>query len=218
VREKRGYQGLLCGNLTSDSSNRQLLIRSATMSETVIDGIDYGPLACLLGVWKGDSGMDVAPEPNDTERNPYYETIIFEAAGDVTNAEEQALAVVRYHQEVSRKSNDKVFHDQVGYWLWNAANSEVIQTLTLPRAVTLLAGGSVAVEDGRTVFSVRARDGDTEWGIVQSPFMQEKARTLEFRHQLTVIGDRMHYKETTVLDIYGDHHFDHTDQNTLQRQ
>jgi hypothetical protein len=48
--------------------------------------------------------------------------------------------------------------------------------------------------------------------------MQEKARTLEFRHQLTVMGDRMQYTETTVLDIYGDHHFDHTDQNTLQRQ
>jgi len=188
------------------------------MSGTVIDGVDYGPLACLIGTWKGDSGMDVAPEPDDTEHNPYYETITFEAAGDVTNAEEQTLSVVRYHQEVSRKSNDKVFHDQVGYWLWNSATDAVIQTLTIPRAVSLLAGGSATAGDDRTVLNVRAKDGDAEWGIIQSPFMQEKARTLEYRHQLTVMGDRLHYEETTVLDIYGDHHFDHTDQNTLQRQ
>jgi hypothetical protein len=187
------------------------------MSGTVIDGIDYGPLACLIGVWKGDSGMDVAPEPDDTENNPYYETITFEPAGDVTNAEEQTLSVVRYHQEVSRKSNDKVFHDQVGYWLWNQASGAVVQTLTIPRAVTLLAGGSVTVDGGDTVFEVRAKDGDSEWGIVQSPFMQEKARTLEFRHQLTVSADRLHYRETTVLNIYGDRHFEHTDENTLQR-
>ena len=54
--------------------------------------------------------------------------------------------------------------------------------------------------------------------LLQSPFMLKKARTLEFRHQLTVKGDRMRYEEATVLDIYRDHHFDHTDQNTLQRQ
>jgi hypothetical protein len=188
------------------------------MSGTVIDGIDYGPLACLIGVWQGDSGMDVAPEPDDTEHNPYYETITFEAAGDVTNAEEQTLSVVRYHQEVSRKSDDKVFHDQVGYWLWNPATNSVVQTLTIPRAVSLLAGGSATVEGDRTVFNVRAKDGDAEWGIVQSPFMQEKARTLEFRHQFTVKGDRLDYRQTTKLDIYGDHKFNHTDQNTLQRQ
>ena len=51
------------------------------MSHTVIDGIDYGPLAALVGTWKGDKGVDVAPEPDGDERNPFYETIVFEAAG-----------------------------------------------------------------------------------------------------------------------------------------
>jgi len=188
------------------------------MSETVIDGIEYGPLACLIGSWQGDMGMDVAPEPDDTEHNPYYETLSFEAAGDVTNAEEQTLSALRYHQVVSRKSNDKVFHDQVGYWLWNPATKTVIQTLTIPRAVTLLAGGTATVGDDRTIFEVQAEDGDTEWGILQSPFMQKKARTLEFRHRLTVMGDRLSYRETTVLEIYGNPRFEHTDQNTLRRQ
>jgi hypothetical protein len=188
------------------------------MSSTTIDGINYGPLACLVGVWRGDSGMDVAPEPDDVERNPYYETIRFDAAGDVTNAEEQTLSVVRYHQEVRRKSNDKVFHDQVGYWLWDASADTVIQSLTIPRAVTLLAGGSATTEGPTTRLEVRAAAGDDSWGILQSPFMTAKARTAEFHHRLTVTGNRMSYSETTYLDIYGTTRFEHTDTNSLQRQ
>ncbi len=188
------------------------------MSDTIIDDVDYGPLAGLVGVWKGDSGMDVAPEPDDDEHNPYYETITFEAAGDVTNAEEQVLAIVRYHQVVYRKSNDKAFHDQVGYWLWDKATDTVIQTLTIPRAVTLLAGGTAAREAGRIVFTVKAVAGDPDWGIVQAPFMQSKARTTEFRHTLILDGDTLSYDETTVLDIYDKHEYQHTDQNTLTRQ
>jgi hypothetical protein len=187
------------------------------MKDTVIEGIDYGPLACLVGVWTGSEGMDVAPEPDDDEYNPYYESLSFEAAGDVTNAEEQTLSVVRYHQVVRRKSTDKVFHDQVGYWLWDPATSVIVQTLTIPRAVTLLAGGKAEIDGDSTVFEVRAVDGDADWGIVQSPFMQEKARTVEFRHRVSVTGDRLVYEETTVLDIYGKKRYEHTDGNTLQR-
>ena len=47
-------------------------------------------------------GVDVAPEPNGTEVNPYYETIVFEALVDVENAESQLLAAVRYLQVVRR--------------------------------------------------------------------------------------------------------------------
>ena len=182
------------------------------------DTVDYGPLACLVGVWKGRDGMDVAPEPDDDEHNPYYETLVFEAAGDVTNAEEQVLSMLRYHQEVRRTSNDKVFHDQLGYWLWDPATDLIVQTLTIGRLVTLLAGGKAVVEDGSTTFEVRAVEGDADWGILQSPFMQQKARTLEFNHRLTVKGDTLTYSETTLLDIYDRKRYEHTDNNTLQRQ
>jgi hypothetical protein len=188
------------------------------MSDTEIDGIDYGPLACLVGTWKGGEGMDVAPEPDDDEHSPYYETLIFEAGGDVTNAEDQVLSVVRYHQVVSRKSNDEVFHDQVGYWLWDPATDVVCQTLTIPRAVTLLAGGTATVNGETTVIKVKAKDGDQDWGIVQSPFMQNKARTTAFVHNIEVNGDTLVYSETTMLDIYGKEKYKHTDGNTLKRQ
>ena len=179
--------------------------------------VNYGPLAGLIGVWTGASGMDIAPEPDADEHNAYYETLRFEAAGDVRNAEEQTLAIVRYHQLVSRQSNDKVFHDQLGYWLWDAATGVVMQTLSIPRAVTLLAGGTATVRGADTVLEVRAAAGDAQWGIVQAPFMQQKARTKTFWHRLQISGDTLSYSETTVLDIYGKHDYQHSDSNTLQR-
>ncbi|MEH6634786.1 MAG: heme-binding beta-barrel domain-containing protein [Halioglobus sp.] len=96
------------------------------IEHTTIDGINYGPLAALVGVWKGDKGVDRAPEPDGEERNPFYETITFGAAGDVTNAEQQTLSIVRYHQVVSRKSNDEVFHEQLGFWLWDPADDTIL--------------------------------------------------------------------------------------------
>ncbi len=71
--------------------------------------IDYGPLQQLIGTWRGRSGLDIAPEPDGTERNPYFETIVFEAAGDVTNAESQDLAFIHYREVVQRSRTMKFF-------------------------------------------------------------------------------------------------------------
>ncbi len=185
-------------------------------SPSVIDGVEYGPLACLIGTWSGDKGLDVSPEPDGAEENPYYETLRFEAVGDVENAGTQRLAALRYHQVVTRKSDRKVFHNETGYWMWDAAAGVVMHSLTIPRGVCVLAGGRATTGGGAVVFEVRASLGGTGWGIVQSPFMQEKARTTGFTHTITVRGDELAYSETTVLEIYG-RKFDHTDGNTLQR-
>ncbi|MBW2270601.1 MAG: FABP family protein [Deltaproteobacteria bacterium] len=180
--------------------------------------IDYGPLAALIGTWQGDKGTDVSPEPEGTEENPYYETIVFEAAGDVTNAEAQTLAVVRYHQIVTRKSNDQVFHDQIGYWTWDPASKTIAQSVNIPRAVAVLAGGSFEGDTSASevVLEVVAKKGDLDWGIIESPFMRDNASTLAFEHRVEVSGDYLKYSETTSLDIYG-REFEHTDANELAR-
>lgn len=188
---------------------------------TTINGINYGPLAALVGVWKGDKGVDRAPEPDGEERSPYYETITFETAGDVTNAEEQTLAIIQYKQVVSRKSNDEVFHHQVGYWLWDSADNTIVETFAIPRAVAVVAGGTLAAPEdlsNELVFEVSATLGSEQFGIVQAPFMSNKAKTTAFTHTLTVSGDTIRYSQTTVLDIYDKSSYDHTDLNTLTRQ
>jgi len=188
--------------------------------------VNYGPLQHLIGTWKGDKGMDVAPIKPDAktlakkstlkEEIPFYEILTIEAAGDVINAEEQTLVALRYHQSVFRKSNNEQFHDEVGYWLWNPANKTVMQSLTIPRAVALLAGGKVTETKGTITFKVSAGINNKDWGIIQSPFMQKKSRTEHFVHNLTVSGKTLSYSETTTLNIYGKR-FLHTDSNTLTR-
>ena len=163
--------------------------------------------------------MDVAPEPgpDGSEVNPYQDSISFVAAGDLSNAKSQRLAIVRYHQVVRRKSNGEVFHDETGYWLWDAAASVVMHSLVIPRGVALLAGGSYNGEtdaDGRVILNVAAGVDNPDWGIIQSPFMQQNARTTDFTQTVTVGAGRLSYSETTLLDIYGKP-FEHTDQSEL---
>lgn len=187
------------------------------MSSTVIDDVDYGPLHGLIGTWRGDRGMDKAPEPDGEEVSPFYETILFEACGDVDNAETQVLAIVRYHQVVHRKSNDKVFHNESGYWCWDKDSGLVMQSFTIPRGVSIVAGGSASVdEQGRTVLEVKAEKGDPDWGIVEAPFMRDNASSTAFSHKIILDGDSMIYNEATLLDIYG-REYNHTDANRLQR-
>ena len=187
---------------------------------TSVSEIDYGPLAVLIGTWRGDKGMDVAPDPEaGTERNPFFETVEYVAAGEVTNANEQKVKVVRYHQVVRRKSNGEVFHDQTGFWMWDPASGTLMHSLVIPRGLSLLAGGTHTggpAADGATVLEVSAEAGRSDWGIVQSPFLLAKARTTAFRHRVAVKGNTMSYAETTVLEIYG-RVFDHTDANELER-
>jgi hypothetical protein len=181
----------------------------------MVKTVDYGPLACLIGTWRGDNGLDVAPDPEGVEENPYYETLTFTPIGDVTNATSQVLVGLRYLQSVSRKSNDQVFHDQTGYWMWDAATGTVSQSLLIPRVVGVIAAGRWRAGTGPIVLDVASEAG-SEWGVVESPFMRERARTLSCRHRVVVDGETLTYHETTVVDIYGKR-FDHTDTNTLTR-
>lgn len=183
---------------------------------TVINGVDYGPLAQLVGTWWGDRGLDIAPEPDGEDKEAYYDQITFTPSGPAENAEEQNLVTLRYHQVVRKRANGRIFHDQIGHWIYEPATGLITHSLSIPRAVTLLAGGKLREEGGATVFEVRAEAGKEDFGIAQSPFMLEKARTTAFEMELRVEGDELSYEETTFLDIYG-RKFEHKDRAKLQR-
>ena len=187
------------------------------MSSNETIGVDVGPLHALIGTWTGDAGIDIAPEPDGTEENLYRETLTIEPVGDVTNAERQKLLIVRYLQIVHRKSDNKAIHNEQGYWIWDAESQTVMNSLIIPRAVCVLAGGKLA-STGDTTFSaeVTARQDDPQFGIIQQSFMQEQARTVEFRRKINVDGNTLSYSQTTVVEIYGKT-FDHTDENQLTR-
>ncbi|MCP4787525.1 MAG: FABP family protein [Fuerstiella sp.] len=187
------------------------------MSNKESTDTDLGPLNSLIGTWIGDKGRDVSPEPDGSEENLYRETLVIEPVGDVTNAERQELLVVRYLQIVHRKSDNKAIHNEQGYWIWDAQSQTIMNSLIIPRAVCVLAGGKVKSADGTSLnVEVSASQDDLNYGIVQQSFMQEQARTVEFRRRITVDGNTLTYTQTTVVEIYGKT-FDHTDENQLTR-
>ncbi len=184
------------------------------------DKVDFGPLTELIGTWKGDKGSDLAPEPDGSETSPYSETITYTAVGDVKNAESEVLAVVRYHLEVMHKISNEKIHDETGYWMWDASTNTVINSLIIPRAVCVLAGGKFndsADQNSEIKLEVAAGIDHPEWNIIQSPFMKENARTTAFTRTITISNGQMQYFQNTQLSIYGKQ-FDHTDENQLVRQ
>ena len=185
------------------------------MSEII--EVDYGPLQELIGIWQGDKGLDVAPEPDGSESNPYYESINYSACGNVTNAETQVLSAIYYHQIVTRKADNRVFHDQTGYWMWDSERQLIMHSLTIPRAVCVLAGGQYIgnkASEGDVLIEVAADIDNPDWSIIQAPFMRDNARTTAFSQSITVGNGKLSYVQTTMVDIYGKV-FEHTDQNEL---
>jgi hypothetical protein len=91
-----------------------------------------------------------------------------------------------------------------------------MHSLAIPRAVCVLAGGKASTSGNTTKLDVAAKLGDPDWSIIQSPFMRDKARTIEFSHHVEVSGNQLSYAETTILEIYGKT-FEHTDENVLKK-
>ena len=179
---------------------------------------ELGPLAPLEGVWEGDKGADVSPDDDRTqiERNAFRERIVFEPTGLVEN-HEQSLYGLRYSKVAWRIGADVPFHEEVGYWLWDAAARQVMLCFNVPRGVVVLAGGSAA-PDSKT-FRLEAEVGSEVFGICSGPFLDDEFKTLRYRIDVTVNEDgSFTYDQDTVLQIKGQAQpFHHTDVNTLRR-
>src|ERR1035437_6888727 len=115
-----------------------------SMSSTVIAGLDYGPLVGLIGTWKSapNGGVDFAPGQagstvgkGNPAVSPYYETITYTPAGGAVNASDQNLAALYYRQQVFAKSDNKQFHDQTGYLIYDKKGHTVYDTFCIPRGV-----------------------------------------------------------------------------------
>ncbi len=176
------------------------------------------PLAKLVGTWKGNTGIDLAPKPNEDENNPYYETLTIKPVDiAIENAEEQELIAVEYNQVVREKSNDKVSHSETGHWIWDKNNNTILNSFSIPRGVCVLATGEFESTDNQLTLSVFTDKNDSNGGIVQSAFMQKKAMTKSFKRVFKIKDNTLHYTQETVIDIYGKI-FSHIDENTLTKE
>ena len=185
---------------------------------TIENTVNYGPLTDFIGTWVGNKGTDLSPEPDATETNLYTETMVFTEALELDNAEEQSLSAVHYTLKVIRIDGGKVIHQETGYWLWEQETNKVIHSLTIPRGMSVLAGGTYENKaDNSIEFNVEATIGESDWQIIQSPFMHKKAKMTQFDQQFVLNKNTLSYSQTMMLDIYG-REFAHTDENVLTKQ
>ena len=65
----------------------------------------------------------------------------------------------------------------------------------MPEIAALVGGWAIHSEaSGEVPLEVTAEIAESDWGIVQSPFMRDQARTLEFRHNVRLAGDTLTYQ------------------------
>src|ERR1700722_20290366 len=103
---------------------------------------NLGPLAPMAGVWEGLKGADEHPVAEGLGLDAFVEHYELEPIDPQTNGP-QLFYGLRYHTHIVKPGEIEMFHDQVGYWLWEPGAHAVTLTLGIPRGQVLFAGGSV---------------------------------------------------------------------------
>ena len=177
---------------------------------------NLGPLARLAGIWEGQRGVDVNPKADGAETRKYYERIEMQPIDPQANGP-QLFYGLRYHVHINTREEDITFHDQVGYWLYEAATGLILQTLAIPRGQIAIAAGHAKPGDRKLV--LKAERGQTEYGICSTTFLDLAFRTDSYQLTVDFHDDgSWSYVSDTMLAVMGrDEPFLHRDHNRLSK-
>ena len=175
---------------------------------------NLGPLRRLAGIWEGQRGVDINPKAEGPETREYQERIELQPIDPQANGP-QLFYGLRYHLHVNTREEEISFHDQVGYWLYEAATGLILQTLAIPRGQIAIASGYAEPDAKRLV--VKAERGQTEYGICSTSFLDLAFRTDSYELTIDFHDDgSWSYVSDTMLMLKGrDTLFQHRDRNTL---
>jgi len=177
---------------------------------------NLGPLRRLAGIWEGQRGVDINPKADGPETRQYYERIEMQPIDPQANGP-QLFYGLRYHLHVNTREEDIAFHDQVGYWLYEAATGLILQTLAIPRGQIAIAAGHAEPDAKQLV--LKATRGQTDYGICSTTFLELAFRTDSY--QITVgfhdDGSWSYVSDTTLIVKGQDEPFLHRDRNTLTK-
>ena len=177
---------------------------------------NLGPLRRMAGLWRGEKGVDVKPKAQGPKTQVYIEHYELQPIDPQTNGP-QVFYGLRYHTFIHKPGLTKMYHDQVGYWLWEPATGTVLHTLAIPRGQVAMAMGKTTADADR--FELSAVRGSLENGIVSNPFLEHAFTTTDWRIEVAFNADgTWSYNQDTVLQIRGQAEpFHHTDRNTLTK-
>ena len=181
-------------------------------------GPEWGPLARLAGIWEGDTGEDVAysNEKGSVGLTPFREHTELKPFGPVENGS-QTLYGLDYRMAAWRGTEENPFHTEVGYWLWDATDGQVMRCFLIPRGSALIAGGAVAAGD--TTFTLASEVGSETYGILSNQFLAAQARCVRYEVAIDASEEGVFRYEEVSLIEHGKmtEHLSHTDSNTLYK-
>jgi hypothetical protein len=153
----------------------------------------------MAGIWEGSRSLDINPKAAGRLQQVFVEHIELQPIDPQTNGP-QLLYGLRYHTHIVKPGEIETYHDQVGYWLWEPARGNLIQTVAIPLGQTVLAFGT-ALKDA-TGFELTATRDVTTNGICSNPFLEFPFETTEFRINVTIhADDSWEYQEHTVMMV-----------------
>jgi hypothetical protein len=180
-------------------------------------GSEFGPLAGLAGTWEGDVGLDVAYQHSAGAigETAFRERATFSPFGPVDNGT-QALYGLDYRMSAWRAGEQDPFHTEVGYWLWDAADGQVMRCFMVPRGSTILAGGATTPDAKQ--FTMQAEVGSETYGILSNTYLARAARTVLYQVTVKLDGDAFEYRQVTTIEHARlEEPLEHVDSNTLRR-
>lgn len=175
-----------------------------------------GPLRRMAGIWEGQKGLDMKPKAAGPKKQVFTERIELQPIDPQTNGP-QLFYGLRYHTHITKPDQNKTYHDQLGYWLWEPATETILHTLTIPRGMIAMASGKATAQADQ--FECIAKIGDPTAGISSNPFLDYAFKTIEYRILVTFLDDgSWSYEQDTVMAIAGQADpFHHVDTNTLTK-
>lgn len=179
-----------------------------------------GPLTPLVGEWEGNVGIDLSYHNDDdiTGQTSYFEKAWFKPIPKQQNGK-QFLEGLTYQMTAWRHGEEAMepFHDEVGYLLYDKARGIVMRAVTFGRGIAILAGSGAGPRDKTVHFN--ANPGAPDWGIVQNPYLLERAEIKAFKSSFTFNDDgSFSYVSDLLLKLAATgEEMHHTDENTLHK-
>lgn len=180
---------------------------------------NFGPLLAMAGTWEGHGGVDLSFHHADDETGDtsYFERVSFSTFGPVDNGS-QHLFGLDYRMAAWRSTelDQDPFHTEVGYWLYDPAEKQIMRCFVIPRGAVVLAGGSC--EPDATSFEMEAELGASNYGVLENLYLADNASTERYTLSITLGEGEWSYEEDSVLRMAGrDELLHHTDRNTLTK-
>lgn len=191
------------------------------MSEEIFGPQRLGPLTPLVGEWEGNVGIDLSYHNEDdvTSKTSYFEKCFFKPIPKQENGK-QFLEGLAYKSTAWRHGEEAMepFHDEMGFLLWDKERGQVIRSVVFGRGIAIQAGATCGPRDKEIHF--KATPGDPVYGILQNPYLMERAELKSFESSFifNIDGSFTHSSDIVLkLAALGGEEMHHTDINTLHK-